>query len=96
MGGKLLGGSGSDERAPLGAGSGAEVDQVVGGAEHIEVMFDDDDGVPFIDEGVEEGKEFADVVGMKSDGWLVEEIKGFSGAPFGKVAREAEAPRFSS
>ena len=96
MFGELFGGAGSDEGAAGGAGARAKVDEVVGGVEDVEVMFDDDDGVSFVDEGLEDGEELGDVVGVKADGGFVKEVEGFSGIPFGEFAGKADPSSFSS
>ena len=93
---ELFGGAGGNEGAAKGPCAGAEVDEVVGGAEDVEVMLDDDDGVSFAHKGLEDGEEFGDVVGVKADGGFVEEVEGFSGVSFGEFAGEADPSSFSS
>ena len=84
--GEGFGRAGADEVAARGASSGAEIDEVIGGAEDVEVVFDDDGGVAFVDEGLEDGEEFGDVIGVETDCGLVKEVEGFAGRPFGKFA----------
>ena len=69
---------------------------MIGGAEDVKIVFDNDDGVPFVNKGVEDGKEFCNVVGVEADSGLVEEVEGFPCAPFGEFTGEAETPCFSS
>jgi hypothetical protein len=47
--GDFFGGSGGDDFAALGASFGADVEDVVGFGDDIEVVFDHDDGAAFID-----------------------------------------------
>ena len=54
VGGDLFGGALGDEVAAFGAGFGADVDEVVGFGEDVGVVLDDDDGVAFVHEAVEE------------------------------------------
>lgn len=72
-GGDLLGGALGDDFAAGGAGFGAEVEEVVGGFDDVEVVLDDDDGGAFLDEEVEGVEEEADVVEVEACGWLVED-----------------------
>ena len=69
-----------------GASFGAEVDEVVGFGGEVHVVFDDDDGVTFIDEAVEDIDESGDVLLMESDGGLFDEVEVFrAGADFGEI-----------
>ncbi len=54
--GDLLRGAGRDDLAPAVAALGAEVYHVVGGADHIQVVLDDDDGVAGVHEPVQDGE----------------------------------------
>ena len=74
-----FGGAFGDEAAAEGTGAGAEIEDVIGAADHVEVVFDDDEGVAAVDELVEDAEEFDDVVAMKADSGFVEEIEGFAG-----------------
>ena len=67
------------------AGAGADVDDVVGGADGVFVVLDDDDGVADVGE-VSEGSDEAVVVALvEADGGLVEDVAGSdeSGADLG-------------
>ena len=74
-GGDLLGGAVGDDVAAAFAALGAEVDEVVGVADDVEVVLDDDDGVAEIDEALEDFEELADVVEVEAGGGLVEEVE---------------------
>ena len=56
------------------ASFGAEVDEMVGLSENIEIVFDDDDSVATRDEALEYVHEDFDVFEMETCGWLVENI----------------------
>jgi hypothetical protein len=51
--GDLFGCSGGDDAAPGVAAFGAKIDHVVGGLDHVHVVFDEHDGVAGIDESIE-------------------------------------------
>ena len=74
-----FGGAFGDEVAAEGAGARAEIEDVVGAADNIKVVFDDDEGVAAVGELVKDAEEFDDVVAMKANGGFVEEIEGFAG-----------------
>ena len=50
----LFGGAGGDDFAAAFAAFGAEVDDPVGGLDDVEVVLDDDDGVAFVAEAVQD------------------------------------------
>ena len=57
------------------AGAGAEVEQVVGGADDVGVVLDDEDGVAEVAQGVEDADELGGVAGVQADGGLVEHVE---------------------
>ncbi len=57
------------------AGAGAEVEQMIGGAEDVGVVLDDEDGVAQIAQLFEDADEACGVAGVQADGWLVEDIE---------------------
>ena len=65
-----------EELAAEFASAGAEVEQVVGGANDVGVMLDDEDGVAEVAEGVEDADELGGVAGVQADGGLVEDVEG--------------------
>jgi hypothetical protein len=73
--GDLFGGALGDEVAAFGAGFGADVDEVVGFGENVGVVFDDDDGVAFVDEAVEDVDEAFCVGHVEADGGLFNEVE---------------------
>jgi hypothetical protein len=64
-----------DDFAAAVAGFGAEVEDPVGLGGDGHVVLDDDDGVAFIDEAVEDVDEAADVLVVEADGGLFDEIE---------------------
>jgi hypothetical protein len=49
---------------------------VVGGADDVGVVLDDEDGVAEVAEGVEDADELGGVAGVEADGGLVEDVEG--------------------
>ena len=54
------------------AALGAEVDQPIGGTHHVQVVFNDDDGVARIQQLAKRAHQFGDVVKVQAGGGLVE------------------------
>src|ERR1700723_2162415 len=95
-GGNLLGCAvGDDAAAPFPA-LRAHVEDVVGVADDVEIVFDDDDGVAEVGEVVKDFEEFADVVEVETGGGLVEEVEGPAGLALGKLAGKFHALRFAA
>ena len=65
--------------AALGAGLGADVDDPVGGFDDVEVVFDDDDRVPVVDEAVEHDQQLPDVLEVEARRRLVEHVERVAG-----------------
>src|ERR1700722_13309856 len=92
----LLGGTGGGEATAPFPALRAHVEDVVGVADDVEIVFDDDDGVAEIGEVVKDFEEFADVVEVEAGGGLVEEVEGAAGLAFGKLASKLHALRFAA
>ena len=75
VGGDFGDGAGGEELAAEFAGAGAEVEQVVGGADDVGVVLDDEDGVAEIAEVVQDADELGGVAGVQADGGLVEDVE---------------------
>ena len=58
------------------AGSGAEVDEVVGGAHDGFLVFDDDERVSLVAQAVHDADEAMDVARVEADGWFIEDKQG--------------------
>ena len=78
-------------RPPSGAAFGAEVDDPVGGLDHVEVVLDDDDGVPLRREAVEHLEQLADVVEVQAGGGLVEDVERLARALLDQLAGQLDA-----
>ena len=74
--GDLGDGACGEELAAELAGAGAEVEEVVGGADDVGVVLDDEDGVAEIAEVFHDADELGGVAGVEADGGLVEDVKG--------------------
>jgi hypothetical protein len=61
------------------AAFGSHVDDPIGGFDDIKLMFDDDDGISFIDEALEDEEEAADILKVKACGGFIEDVEGSSG-----------------
>lgn len=88
--GDVLWGAFGDDASALFTGLGAQVDDPVGRADDVEVMFDDEDGVAGIDQGVEGEEEDADVVGVEAGGGFVEQEEGGASRGVGLVVEFGE------
>jgi hypothetical protein len=64
--GDLLGRAFGDDAAAGGAGLGADLQNPVGGFEHVEVVLDDDDAVAAVDKLLQHGEEPLHVVAMQA------------------------------
>src|SRR5262249_11731166 len=78
-GGDLLRGPGGDHLTPRLPALGAEVDEAVGGLDHVEVVLDHDDGVAGVDETAEDVEQALDVGEVKTGRRLVEDVEGVAG-----------------
>ena len=95
-GGDDVRGAGGDDLAALVAAVGAEVDDPVGGFDDVEIVFDDDDGVALVDEGVEDFEEFADVFEVEAGRGFIEDVEGLPGGAAGEFLGELDALRFAA
>ena len=75
VGGDFGDGAGGEDVAAELARAGAEVEEVVGGADDVGVVLDDEDGVAEVAQGVEDADELGGVAGVQADGGLVEYIE---------------------
>lgn len=75
--GKFFRGAGGDELPAGCAAFGTDVENPVGFGQHVEVVFDDDDGVTAVDETVKEGDEFFYVGEVEADGGFFQKVEIF-------------------
>lgn len=95
-----------EDLASLGAAFGAELDEVVGLGEQVEVVLDDDDGMALVDEAVQEAYQFFAVAEMEPDGGFFENVEiealdvaaafGVALQAFGEFGDELEALGFAA
>ena len=77
------------------SGAGAEIDDVIGGAHHVGIMFDYHDGVTEAAEFFEDANEAAGVAGVQANGRLVEHVAGADEAR-AQTGGELDALRFAA
>jgi hypothetical protein len=77
--GHLFGRALGNKMAAAGTAFGAEVDDVVRGLDHVEVVLDHDDGVACVDQAAGDLQELVDVGEVQSRGGIVEDIDGAAG-----------------
>ena len=73
--GELTDGALGNDVAAGGAGSGAEVDDIVGFADELEIVLDDHDGVAHFDQAAEHLDEEAHVVRVEADGGFLDDVE---------------------
>ena len=78
--GDLLWCAARDDAAAGGTALRPKIDQMVGAADDVQVVFDDDDGVALIHELVEHVEQLAGVLEVQAGGRLVEDVERPSGA----------------
>ena len=94
--GDFLRRAGRDDEAARVASLGAEIDDVIGALDHIEIMLDDDQRIALRDEAVEDFDQQGDVVEVEAGGGLVEDEEAVLGALIGKMADQLEPLRFAA
>jgi hypothetical protein len=75
VGGDFFDCSRGEEMAAEFAGAGAEVEEVVGGADDVGVVFDDEDGVAEVAEVLHDADEFGGVSGVEADAGFVQNVE---------------------
>src|SRR5581483_2629890 len=73
------------------AAFGAEVDDPIRVADHIQVVLDDDDRVAQVCKAVQHVEQFLDVVKVQAGSRLVQQVKSLAGLPFAQLARQLDA-----
>ena len=91
----LFGGAAGYNVAALDAGARAHINQVVCDAQDLYIMLDDHHRISPFHKLLEDGDEFDDVVGVQTDGRLVEEVEGVSRGALGELFAEADPLRLS-
>ena len=78
--GELFRGAGEGDCSAFGAGVGADLDDVVGVFDDIELVFDDEEGVAGVGEAMEDAEENFDVGEVEAGGGFVENEKSVDAA----------------
>ena len=69
---------------------------MVGGFDHVEIMFDDDDAVALFHQGVEDFEEFANIFEMEAGGGFIEDVERVAGGAPGEFLGEFDALGFAA
>ncbi len=91
----LLGRALRDDTATFFSAFGAKIQNPVGIADHIQIVFDDDDRISKIGQAMQHVQQFAHVVKVQSCGRLIQQIQSFSSLTFAEFTRQFDALRFS-
>ena len=91
-----FGRAGTNQLAAAIATFRADINDPVGGLDDIKVMFDHDNRVALIDQGMKNLEQFADIVEMKACGRLIKDIDGSTRRTFGKLLGKLYALRFAT
>src|SRR5918992_588459 len=94
--GDLFGGSCRDDLATRVSAFGSEVDDVVPGPDHIEVVLDDDDGIPRVNEPVQDREQLLHVREVEPGGRLVQDVYCLARRPLAQLARQLYTLRFAA
>lgn len=92
----VIWGSLGDNPAPFGSGSWAQIDDVVRGADHIEIVLHEEDGVSCGQETGEDSEETAGVVGMKACRGLIQDVESAPRIATSKLPGELDPLGFPS
>ncbi len=71
--GNLFGGASSDDLSAVDSCCGAEIDEVIGALDDVEVVFNDEEGVSAVDEALEDDEQAFDVSEVEPRGRFVED-----------------------
>ena len=86
--------AGGDHLPAMLARAGAEVDHVVGGGDHIQVVFDDEDGVAQVAQAAQDADQAVGVALVQPDGRLVEDVE-HAAQPGAEQRRQPQALRLA-
>ena len=88
----LLGGAGSDDLSAGFPAARAHIDDVVGVADHIQVVLDHHHSGALFDEGLEHAQQSPDLQRMQADGGFIKDKDGIRLAPAHLAGRWASPP----
>src|SRR2546421_6265795 len=87
----LFGGAGGDDVTAEVAAFGAEVNDVVGGLDYVEVVLDDEERAARLDERAEGREQFVDVVEVEARCRLVEDVERARAGALREIRGELDA-----
>jgi len=67
------------------AAFGAQVDNPVGGLDHVQIVFDDHDGVAMVPQPLQNVEQLLDVLEVQAGGWLVKNVECLACIPLGEL-----------
>src|ERR1700722_1703603 len=76
VGSDLCDGTGGEEMAAEFARAGAKVEEMVGGADDVGIVLDDEDGIAEVAEVLHDADELGGVSGVEADAGFVEDVEG--------------------
>ena len=85
---RLLGRTFGDDEAAAATAFRTEVDDPVGGLDHVEIVLDDEHGVALVDQSVQHVQQPTDVFEVQTGCWFVEDIEGVPGGSTREFGRE--------
>jgi len=83
--------AGGDDLSAAVAALGAEVDDPVGGLDHVEVVLDDDHGVALVTQPVQDFQQVLDVMEVQAGGRFVQDVERIAGIALRQLAGELDA-----
>lgn len=92
----LLRGAGGDDGAAAAAALGAEVDDIVGAFDDVEIVLNDDDRIARINELIQHLDQTVDIGHMQAGGRLVKDIDGLPGIAAGQLIGQLDALRLTT
>ena len=92
----LFGRPGRDDRAAAVAAFGAEVDQVVGGLDDVEVVLDHEHRIPDRDQPLQDVEQLVDVGEVQAGRRLVEHVERAPGRALRELGRQLDALRLAA
>ncbi len=92
----LLGCAAADDLAARTAAFRAQIDDPVGGLDHIEVVLDHHDGVAFVAQPMQHIEQLCDIVKMQPGRRLIEYVERPAGGAFRQLAGQLDALGFAA
>ena len=85
-----------DNRAAAVASFRAQIDDPVGGLDHVEIVLDDDHGIAFVYQSLQHEQQFAHVLEVQARGRFVEDIHCLASGPALQLGGELDALRLAA